>query len=121
MSNILEQILEGPPLDATAFPASSRYHGISTLQMVAADGSPMVYLRRRLVPMPDRFALLTVHSVREGDRLDNITARYLGDPLQFWRVCDANGVMKPDELAGEVGNEILITLPEGMPGGKNAL
>ena len=120
MSDILQQIFEGPPLDATAFPASSRYHGIATLQMVAADGSPVVYLRRRFVPMPDRFALLTVHSVREGERLDNITARYLGDPLQFWRVCDANAVMTPDELTDKVGNEILITLPADLPGGTSA-
>ena len=36
--------------------------------------------------------------VTEGDRLDNITARFLGDPTQFWRVCDANLALLPDEL-----------------------
>ena len=40
MTDILQQILEGPALDATAFPASSRYHGIKTLRFVAIDGSP---------------------------------------------------------------------------------
>ena len=120
MTDILQQILEGPPLQATAFPASSRYHGIGTLQLVAADGTPMVYLRRRFVPSPDAFTVLTVHSVREGERLDNITAQYLGDPLQYWRICDANRAMSPDELTDRIGNEIRITLPEGVPGSTNA-
>ena len=120
MSDILSRILDGPPLDATAFPASSRYHGIATLQIIAGDGSPVVYLRRRFIPAPDRFALLAVHRVREDDRLDNITARYLGDPLQFWRICDANAAMTPDQLTDTVGGEIRITLPADVPGGTRA-
>ncbi|RPI88962.1 MAG: LysM domain-containing protein, partial [Planctomycetaceae bacterium] len=51
------------------------------------------------------------HLVTEGDRLDNITARYLGDPTQFWRVCDANLVLLPDELSDEPGESIRIALP----------
>ena len=116
MSDVLQQILEGPPLSATAFPPSSRYNGIGTLQLVADDGTSIVYLKRRFVPQTERFTLLTVHSVLEGGRLDNITAQYLGDPLQFWRICDANGVMAPGELTDRIGNEIRITLPEGVPG-----
>ena len=34
----------------------------------------------------------------QGDRLDLITARTLGDPEQFWRVCDANDALDPAEL-----------------------
>ena len=30
-----------------------------------------------------------------GRAARNITARYLGDPTQFWRVCDANDVLDP--------------------------
>jgi hypothetical protein len=29
--------------------------------------------------------------VVEGDRLDNLAARFLGDPLLCWMICDANG------------------------------
>jgi hypothetical protein len=118
--DILQQILQGPPLQATAFPDSSRYHGIAALQIDGPDKTPIVYLARRFLPRPDRFALLTLHSFREGERLDNITARYLGDPLQFWRICDANGVMSPSELTEKVGTVIRITLPEGVPGRTNA-
>jgi hypothetical protein len=44
----------------------------------------------------------------EGDRLDNFTARYLGDPEQFWRLGDANEEMQPNQLTEEVGRAIRI-------------
>lgn len=98
------------------FPPNSRYHAIGTKEYERPDGEKIVYLERRLIPMPDRFAMLGEHAVVQGDRLDNITARYLGDPEQFWRVCDANGAMRPDELTEEIGRRLRITLPEGIPG-----
>ena len=45
---------------------------------------------------------------------------YLGDPEQFWRVCDANRAMRPDELTETIGRRLRITLPEGIPGAPNA-
>jgi hypothetical protein len=60
--------------------------------------------------------LLQLHTVTEGERLDNITARYLGDPEQFWRVCDANNAMRPEELTETIGRKLRITLPEGITG-----
>ena len=102
------------------FPPNSRYHGTRTKELERPDGEKLVYLERRFVPMSDRFAMLGVHSVVQGDRLDNITARYLGDPEQFWRVCDANSAMRPDELTEEVGRQLRITLPEGIPGVSSA-
>ena len=52
---------------------------------------------------------LQEYLVTEGDRLDNITAKYLGDPEAFWRVCDANPIQRPEELE-EIGRRIRITL-----------
>jgi hypothetical protein len=98
------------------FPATSRYHDIETATLELPDGSEVVYLRRRFVPSPDRFALLQVHVVVSGDRLDNVTARYLGDPEQFWRIADANGALRPEELVERVGRRLRITLPEGLRG-----
>jgi len=102
------------------FAITSRYHGIPTAELETADGKKTVYLRRRFVPSPAAFALLLEHTVVEGDRLDNITARYLGDPEQFWRICDANGAVHPEELTETVGRRLRITLPEGIPGVPNA-
>jgi hypothetical protein len=115
-SDQLQKLLEGPPLEATAFPQSSRYSGIGTLQIAAPDGTAIVYLKRRFVPPPERFVVVGVHLVSEGERIDNITAKYFGDPELFWRICDANRVLDPDELTDGIGGEILITLPEGIPG-----
>lgn len=98
------------------FPPTSRYHDLETATLVRAGGTEIVYLRRRFLPSPDRFITLQEHVVTQGDRLDNVTARYLGDPLQFWRVCDANNAMNPPDLMAPVGRRLRITLPEGVPG-----
>jgi len=97
-------------------PPTSRYHGLDVGEVVSPDGVTRTYLRRRFVPPPERFALLTEHVVTGGDRLDRITAAYLGDPEQFWRVCDANRAMRPDELTEVIGRRLRISLPEGIPG-----
>jgi hypothetical protein len=102
------------------FPPGSRYFEIETAKWQTAEEKSVVYLRRRFVPPASRFELLLEHSVVQGDRLDNVTANYLGDPEQFWRVCDANNVMQPDELTATIGSTIRITLPEGIPGAPNA-
>jgi len=103
---------------ASAFPTTSRYSGIGTAKFVTPDGRTIAYVGRRFLPDPSQLALLQVYTVVQGDRLDNIAAKYLGDPEQFWRICDANNVMDPLELteAEAIGRRIRITLPEGMPG-----
>ena len=98
------------------FPITSRYHTVETTTLQTPDGKTIAHLRRRFLPSPERFALLQEHVVTEGDRLDNITAQYLGDPLQFWRIADANNAMRPEELTEEIGRWLRITQPEGIPG-----
>ena len=102
------------------FSITSRYYAIATATLETADGKTINYVRRRFVPPPENFTLLLEHTVTEGERLDNITAQYLGDPEQYWRVCDANGAIRPDELTETAGSRIRITLPEGIPGTSNA-
>ena len=102
------------------FSVTSRYHGIEIAQLEAGNGTKVPYLRRRFVPQPERFELLQEHVVKQGERLDNITYQYLGDPEQFWRLCDANRAMHPEELTAETGRRLRITLPEGIPGATNA-
>jgi len=101
------------------FQPTSRYFSIETATYQTQDGKLITYLRRRFLPPLDRFTLVQEHLVTEGDRLDNVTARYLGDPEAFWRVCDANPILRPEELE-EIGRRIRITLPEGIPGTPNA-
>lgn len=119
MTNLFQTIYQQVGLKATVFPPSSRYHGIETARLELANNGTVVYLRRRFVPPSERFSLQQEHVVVQGDRLDNITAHYLGDPEQFWQICDANGTIHPDELTEGIGSQIRITLPEGIPGNKN--
>src|ERR1044072_958695 len=102
------------------FSLNSRYYNILVTKIETPDGRKIIYVRRRFVPPPERFELLLEHVVTQGDRLDNVAAQYLGDPEQFWRLCDANGAIRPDELTETIGNKIRITLPQGIPGPKNA-
>lgn len=115
MSDPLQALLQGPA-KPSLFPPNSRYSGIDTGTLTTADGRTLVYVRRRFVPPPGRFALVQEHTVVEGDRLDNLTAKYLGDVERYWQLCDANAAMRPEELTETIGRIVRITLPEGIPG-----
>jgi hypothetical protein len=93
------------------FPPTSRYANIEIAKLLSADGRETVYLRRRFLPDLKTIIVVNEHVVTEGDRLDNITARYLADPEQFWRLGDANTEVKPDQLTAEVGRRVIIPLP----------
>jgi len=102
------------------FQITSRYYSIEVVKTETRDGRKIAYLRRRFIPPMDSVELLFEHAVAEGERPDHIAAEYLGDPEQFWRVCDANNAMRPDELTETIGRRLRITLPEGIPGARNA-
>ena len=105
-----------PPVN---FPTDSRYYGFSTLTYTAANGQNITYLARRIVPQGGaaNYATVAQHIVAQGDRLDLIAAKYLGDPLIFWLICDANGAIRPESLVETPGSVINITMPQGVPGG----
>jgi hypothetical protein len=94
---------------------TSRYANVGRATLVrrtpAGDRVEVVYLERRFVPPADAAATLVEHRYAEGERLDTITARYFGDPTQFWQVCDANEVLRPEELTDEAGRPIVIAMP----------
>ena len=119
MSDPLQALLQGPA-KPTLFPPNSRYAGLDTGTLTTVAGNTIVYVRRRFVPPPEQFALLQEYAVVQGDRLDNLAAKFVGDPEQFWQICDANAAMRPEELTEIVGRILRITLPEGIPGTANA-
>ncbi len=63
--------------------------------LTTTDGRIITYKRRRFLPDGKNMPLLVEVTVTQGDRLDLITARTLGDPEQFWRICDANNTIDP--------------------------
>ena len=114
--NPIQALLAQTSLPRNLFTATSRYYGLDTLSITSAGGTTIIYLRRRFLPSPDRFQLLQEHIVTQGERLDNIAAKFLGDPELFWRLADANGAMRPEALVEMVGRTLRITLPEGITG-----
>ena len=129
-------LLAAGVVPATSFPPNSRYAGVPVLKLDRGEGGntglcspppqpgsgsaqadpPIAYLGRRLLPDPTRLALLTEHSVVQGDRLDLLAARLIGDPLLWWRIADANPELDPAELVVHIGRWLRITLPDGVPG-----
>jgi hypothetical protein len=103
-----------------SFPITSRYHDTGQRETTTADGRTVVHLDRRFVPPPESLATLGHHRVVEGERIDSVAASELGDPSQWWRLADANGVTDPEELVDEVGTVVRITLPGGVPGSSDA-
>lgn len=39
------------------------------------------------------------HIRREGQRLDHLANYYLRDPNAYWKICELNDVLLPDQLA----------------------
>ena len=78
------------------FPPRSRYYGIAdraarrrpTARTVVFCGAASC--RRRRISR-----CCSEHVVAAGDRSTIWPRSYLGDPQQYWRICDANGAMQP--------------------------
>ena len=96
------------------FAVTSRYASISTATYTLPDGRTVVYLQRRFIPQTAATVVLARYTVVQGDRLDRITASYMGDPEQFWRICDVNNAMQPEKLTDDpaIGQQLMIPLPQ---------
>lgn len=95
------------------FDAASRYGQTEIATRTEADGSVTKYLRRRFIPRPSGAPELAAHYVSEGDRIDRIAARTLGDPLLWWRIADANRALDPAALTVTLGRRLRIAIDDG--------
>ena len=120
MPDPLQSLLNAGVIKTTTFPPNSRYNAVATTVLETPDGNTIAYFKRRFVPSPELFTTLTEHTVVQSDRLDNLAARFLGDPEMFWLLCDANGAIRPEELIETIGRRIRITLPQGLTGATRA-
>jgi nucleoid-associated protein YgaU len=112
----VQAMLAQTSLQTTLFAPNSRYYNLPTATLKIPDGTTIAYLQRRFCPQPERFQQLQQYTVMQGDRLDNISAKFLGDPTLFWRICDANRALRPEELTATVGRKLSITMPDGIAG-----
>lgn len=119
MAYPLQAMVQLGVIPPVTFPTDSRYYGFGVQQYTAPNGQSIPYLQRRIVPQPGapNYATVNQYTVQQGDRLDRIAAKYLGDPLLAWLICDANGAIRPHDLVATPGKVLAITTPQGIPGG----
>ncbi len=116
MIDPVQALLAQTSLQKNLFISTSRYYGLPIETLDLPDGTSLAYVSRRFLPAPERFLNLQHHTVTQGERLDNIAAKYFGDPELFWRICDANRAMRPEALTDPPGRRLRITLPAGIAG-----
>jgi hypothetical protein len=94
------------------FEPDSRYARVPQLTMSLPDGRTVAYKGRRFIPQGSSLRTLAEVMPSQGERIDVLTYRTLGNPEHFWRVCDANDVLDPAELTEIPGRSVRIPVPE---------
>ncbi len=88
----------------------SRYESVADTELTTSDGRVVRYKRVRFIPETTG---IVSHIVMEGDRLDLIAYQVYRDPEQYWRICDANQALRPDDLVDEPGRRLRLPIPMG--------
>jgi hypothetical protein len=96
---------------------SSRYYGAAIEQFVLPNGTAVKYLARRVIPQASVYTNTRTHVITDSDRLDNLAATFLGDPILYWMICDANNATDPDELTAQPGHTIVVPVAASIPAG----
>lgn len=117
MDNALAALVQSGVGTGAPINPSSRYYGTGVEQLTLPNGTIVSYLSRRIIPQMSIYTKTQNYSVVLGDRLDNLAARFIGDPILFWMIADANGAMDANDLTSEPGRVILIPLVSGIPSG----
>jgi len=86
----------------------SRYEAVPDAEITTPAGRTVRHKRVRFIP--ETVGVLP-YLVQQGDRLDLISFNAFGDPEQFWRICDANCALWPDDLMAESGRLLRIPVP----------
>lgn len=89
------------------FARGSRYEQVPEAIYVDRSGRRFAY--KLLRPFPPEASTRQFHDVADFERLDLIAYRFYGDPEQFWRICDGNRNLRPEDLE-VVGRRIRIPL-----------
>jgi hypothetical protein len=89
----------------------SRYENVDENEIEDRTGRGLHYKKVRFIPPTPA---VRGHVVVQGERLDQIAFRTLNDPQRFWRICDANETMWPEDLVVELGRTIGIPSAEGQ-------
>lgn len=113
-ADLLQQLLQSGVLQQSAFSPQSRYLRLAVNSVFEGTVN---YVTRRFIPQPEEYAVMRRHRVMQGERVDVLAAQVYGDPLYYWRLCDANLASRPEDVTATIGAFINIALPPGIPGG----
>ena len=94
------------------FDYTSRYYSLANATYTAPGGREVAYKLRRFLPPGASLPLLAEVTVMQGERLDLVAYRTLGDPLQFWRIADANDAVSPFDLEQPSGQILRVPVPQ---------
>ena len=115
MTDPVQLLIDAGAISSTPFVPQSRYKDVPlAVHQLREDDPGIVYVRRRFIPPPARLNLVARHVAASLDRPDSLGAKFLGDPLLYWRIADANAVVDPNELTDTLGRHVDIPLPVGM-------
>jgi hypothetical protein len=86
----------------------SRYEIVPSAELALPDGRTVRYKRVRFIAQT---AGVLPYRTKAEERLDHVAFQAYGDAEQFWRICDANLALRPDELTAEPGTRLLLPVP----------
>jgi nucleoid-associated protein YgaU len=72
------------------------------------------YLARSILPLASTLKPQTSYTILAGDRLDNISAKLLGNPMLYWMLLEANNASDPATLCAVPGRKIIIPAVVGQ-------
>jgi hypothetical protein len=115
MNDPVQLLIDAGAIPSTPFVPQSRYQGVALAVLQRrADDPVLAYVKRRFIASPSTMAVAARHVVQALDRPDLLGAKYLGDPLLYWCIADANAVIDPHDLTDTLGRRVVIPLPPGM-------
>ena len=88
------------------FDRDSRYSQLTPLTVPGPNGSQVRIVPIRFIPAT---APVIARRIKQGDRPDLLAYEFYKEPQLFWRIADANEVMRPSDLTGSLGT--LIGIP----------
>lgn len=110
----VQMLIDAGAIPTTPFDAHSRYRGVAIALLPQPGGEPpLPYVGRRFIPQLREIPAAARVTIASNDRPDLLAQRTLGEPLLYWRVADANGVVDPFELTDTLGRRVAIPAPPG--------
>lgn len=117
----VQMLIDAGAIPSNPFDEHSRYRNAEIALLPAppagpvapAQRPPLAYLRRRFIAQPNEIALAAYVLVQDAERPDLLAARTLGEPLAWWRLADANGVLDPAALTATAGARVAVPVLTG--------